>query len=125
VVSLPSGGVSLADDFRIGTLALIVDSRDHNQIWRGNVLARVVMTLRIMPEDVEVDLDDLLEKIKNVIPEGTDIGATETQPVAFGLKALRMNLARDESMGGTDDIEEAIGTIEGVSQVEVERVSRM
>ncbi len=88
-------------------------------------MARVVMTLRIMPEDVEVDLDDLLDRIKAVIPEGTDLGATETQPVAFGLKALRMNLARDESMGGTDDIESAIGALEGVSQVEVERVSRM
>jgi len=88
-------------------------------------MARVVMTLRIMPEDVEIDLDDLLERIKNVIPEGTDLGATETQPVAFGLKALRMNLSRDESLGGTDDIEAAINAVEGVSQVEVERVSRM
>ncbi|MGY5864834.1 MAG: elongation factor 1-beta [Candidatus Thorarchaeota archaeon] len=88
-------------------------------------MARVVMTLRIMPNDVEVDLDDLLERIKTAIPEGTDLGATETQPVAFGLKALRMNLSRDESMGGTDDIETAIGAVEGVSQVEVERVSRM
>jgi len=88
-------------------------------------MARVVMTLRVMPDDVEVDLDELLERIKTAIPEGTDLGATETQPVAFGLKALRMNLSRDESMGGTDDIETAISAIEGVSQVEVERVSRM
>lgn len=88
-------------------------------------MARVVMTLRIMPDDVEVDLDDLLERIKSVIPDGTDLGATETQPVAFGLQALRMNLARDESMGGTDDIEDAISAVEGVAQVEVERVSRM
>jgi len=88
-------------------------------------MARVIMTLRIMPDDVEVDLDNLLERIKTAIPEGTDLGATETQPVAFGLKALRMNLSREESMGGTDDIEEAISAVEGVSQVEVERVSRM
>jgi elongation factor 1-beta len=88
-------------------------------------MARVVMTLRVMPEDVEIDLDNLLERIKIAIPEGTDLGATETQPVAFGLKALRMNLSRDESMGGTDDIEAAISAVEGVSQVEVERVSRM
>ncbi|MFW9767982.1 MAG: elongation factor 1-beta [Candidatus Thorarchaeota archaeon] len=88
-------------------------------------MARVVMTLRVMPEDVDINLDDLLERIKTAIPEGTDLGATETQPVAFGLKALRMNLSRDESMGGTDDIEAAISAIEGVSQVEVERVSRM
>ncbi len=88
-------------------------------------MARVVMTMKIMPDGVEIDLDNLIEKIKNVIPTGTDIGAVETQPVAFGLKAIRMNLAREESMGGTDDIEAAISAVEGVSQVEVERVSRM
>ncbi|MFW9800428.1 MAG: elongation factor 1-beta [Candidatus Thorarchaeota archaeon] len=88
-------------------------------------MARVVVTLKVMPEDVDVDLDDLLDRIKAVIPEGTDVRATEIAPVAFGLKALRMNVARDESLGGTDDIEDAIGNLEGVSQVEVERVSRM
>ncbi|MFQ5831479.1 MAG: elongation factor 1-beta [Candidatus Thorarchaeota archaeon] len=88
-------------------------------------MARVVVTLKVMPEDVDVDLDDLLERIKAVIPEDTDVRATEITPIAFGLKALRMNVARDESLGGTDDIEDAICTLEGVSQVEVERVSRM
>jgi len=88
-------------------------------------MARVVMTIKIMPDGIDIDLDDLLMQIKNAIPQGTDVGAVEIQPVAFGLKAIRMNLAREESMGGTDDIEEAISAIEGVSQVEVERVSRM
>ena len=88
-------------------------------------MARVVMTMKIMPDGVEIDLDDLLEKIKSVVPEGTDVGAVEMQPVAFGLKAIRMNLVRDESLGGTDDIEEAISAVEGVAQVEVEMVSRM
>ena len=88
-------------------------------------MARVVITLKIMPEGVDVDLDDLLERVKAAVPEGTDVGATEVAPVAFGLNALRMNVAREESMGGTDDIEAAISSLEGVSQVEVERVSRM
>ena len=88
-------------------------------------MARVVMTMKIMPDGIEIDLDDLLEQIKSVIPEGTDVGAVETQPIAFGLKAIRMNLVRDESLGGTDDIEEAISAVEGVAQVEVEMVSRM
>ncbi len=83
------------------------------------------MTMKIMPDGIEIDLDDLLERIKNVVPEGTDVGAVETQPIAFGLKAIRMNLVRDESMGGTDDLEEAISAVEGVAQVEVEMVSRM
>ena len=78
-----------------------------------------------MPEDIDVDLEDLLERVKRVIPDGTDVRATEITPVAFGLKALRMNVARDEAMGGTDDIESAIGALTGVAQVEVEMVSRM
>lgn len=88
-------------------------------------MARVVMTMKIMPDGVEIDLDDLLERIKSVIPERTDVGAIERQPVAFGLIAIRMNLIRDESLGGTDDLEEAISAVEGVAQVEVEMVSRM
>ncbi|MHA1904247.1 MAG: elongation factor 1-beta [Candidatus Thorarchaeota archaeon] len=88
-------------------------------------MARVVITLKIMPEDVDVDFDNLLERIKIAIPDGTDVRANEVVPVAFGLKALRMNVARDESMGGTDDIEAAISGLEGVAQVEVEMVSRM
>ncbi|MBD3158606.1 MAG: elongation factor 1-beta [Candidatus Lokiarchaeota archaeon] len=88
-------------------------------------MARVIITLKVMPEDVDIDHEALLEKIKENIPEGTDVRATEITPVAFGLKAIRMNVAREESMGGTEDIEEAIMEIEGVGQVEVERVSRM
>ncbi len=88
-------------------------------------MARVVMTLKIMPEDIDVNLEDLLEKIRVSVPQGTDVRATEIVPVAFGLKAIRMNVAREESMGGPDDIEEAIKKIDGVGQVEVERVSRM
>ena len=88
-------------------------------------MARVIITMRIMPEGVDVDLDDLLERIRAAVPEGTDVRANEIVPVAFGLNALRINFAREESMGGTDDIEAAISALEGVAQVEVERVSRM
>lgn len=78
-----------------------------------------------MPEQVDVDLEELFEKIKGVIPDGTDVRAHEIVPIAFGLKAIRMNIARDESLGGTEDIEKTIATLEGVSQVEVEMLSRM
>jgi elongation factor 1-beta len=88
-------------------------------------MAKVIIVLRVMPEDVDVDLDQLLEKTKKVIPEGTELMATEKQPVAFGLQALRLRLGRDEAVGGTDDLEQAISGVDGVAQVEVEIVSRM
>ena len=88
-------------------------------------MARVVITLKIMPDGIDVNMDDLLERVKGAIPEGTDVRANEVIPVAFGLKALRMNVVREESMGGTDDIEASITALDGVAQVEVEMVSRM
>jgi len=88
-------------------------------------MARVVITLKIMPDGIDVNMDDLLERVKGAIPEGTDVRVNEVIPVAFGLKALRMNVVREESMGGTDDIEEAVTALDGVAQVEVEMVSRM
>ncbi len=88
-------------------------------------MARVIITLKIMPDGIDMNMDDLLERVKGAIPEGTDIRANEVIPVAFGLKALRMNVAREESMGGTDDIEAAISALDGVAQVEVEMVSRI
>jgi elongation factor 1-beta len=88
-------------------------------------MARVIITLKIMPDGIDVSMDDLLERVKGAIPEGTDVRANEVVPVAFGLKALRMNVAREESMGGTDDIEAAINALDGVAQVEVEMVSRI
>lgn len=88
-------------------------------------MARVIITLKIMPDGIDMNMDDLLERVKGAIPEGTDVRANEVIPVAFGLKALRMNVVREESMGGTDDIEAAITALDGVAQVEVEMVSRM
>jgi elongation factor 1-beta len=88
-------------------------------------MARVIITLKIMPDSTDVNMDNLLERVKGAIPEGTDVRANEVIPVAFGLNALRMNVAREESMGGTDDIEAAISALDGVAQVEVEMVSRM
>lgn len=88
-------------------------------------MARVIITLKVMPEDIDVDLTALLKKIRTAVPKGTDVRAHEIVPIAFGLKALRLNVARDESMGGTDDIEAAIQALDGVSQVEVEMVSKI
>lgn len=121
---LPSGGVRNADCFLTSTHARTVVSRGlrFKEVY---LLARVIITLRVMPEDVDVDLDELFEKIKRAMPEGTDVRANEIVPIAFGLKAIRMNVARNESLGGPDDIEAAIMAIDGVAQVEVEMLSRM
>lgn len=88
-------------------------------------MAKVILTFKIMPESVEVDIDELGERINSHIQDFSG-GETklETEPVAFGLKALKIVFVMDESQGSTDKLEEDIQNMEGVQSVEVIDVRR-
>ena len=89
-------------------------------------MAKVVVTLKIMPESPDIDLDDLsqevLKKVKNFA------GNTETkvqkESIGFGLSALKILFVVDESKSNLDPLENSIRDIEGVNSVEVEDVRR-
>jgi elongation factor 1-beta len=49
---------------------------------------------------------------------------TEIEPIAFGLKALKIIFVADEKKGGTDNLEVEINKIPGVNSVEVIDVRR-
>ena len=89
-------------------------------------MADVVVTMKIMPDSPEVDLTRLessaLEKIKTFT--GIDNHKVEQEPVAFGLKALKIMFVMDEAKGSTDSLEQDISSIEGVNSVEVTDVRR-
>ena len=53
------------------------------------------------------------------------IHSMEEKPIAFGLKAIEVNLLFNDKVGGMDDIEEAIRKIEGVSEAEVIELNRL
>lgn len=89
-------------------------------------MAKVIVTLKIMPEDPEVNLDDVKSKAEEVIKgwEGS-INRTEIEPVGFGLKALIIAFAVDEKKGSPDPIAEDIAKkVPGVRSAEVIMVSR-
>ena len=88
-------------------------------------MASVVITLKIMPESPETDLESLKKKAKdNLKEQGADVGREEFEPVAFGLKAIKLIFVRDEARGGTDEIENELSQLEGVNSVEVVDVRR-
>ena len=83
-------------------------------------MSTAVVKIKIMPEGLEVDLNSLKEKAKDVIESfesGVFNEATE-EPIAFGLKALVLTFAIAESEE-TDNIETKLSEIEGVSSVEL------
>jgi elongation factor 1-beta len=92
-------------------------------------MAMAFITLQVMPDSPEVNLDSLIEKIKDLIQDYTKSNNPEntkvhTQPVAFGLKAMIFKFAVDEAKGSTDSLEEKILEIEDVTSAEVTAVSR-
>ena len=89
-------------------------------------MARVVVSLRIMPQSPDVDLSELETKAKKEIVDfcNSQEFRTEIQPIAFGLKALMILFVMEESIGTTEKLEQKISQIEGVESVEVTDVRR-
>ena len=89
-------------------------------------MARVVVTLKIMPESPETDLSSIEEQAKAKIADFSQNNETKTEqePIAFGLKALKITFVMDESKGSTDALEENIKKIDGVNSVEAIDVRR-
>ncbi len=88
-------------------------------------MADVIITLKVMPESIDVDLDNVEREVKEKIKRfGGEVGRTEIKPIAFGLNSLEVIFIVDESKGGTDKLEEDIKGIEGVGNVDVTDVRR-
>ena len=89
-------------------------------------MAKAIVTLKIMPKSPDTDLEKIseeaLEKIKGFAGEGDT--KKEIEPVAFGLKALKITFVMDEQKGSTEPLEKEIQAIEDVSSVEVIDVRR-
>ena len=82
-------------------------------------MGEVGLQYRILPDGVEVDLDKLEEDIRNAMPEGAQVRASEKKPVAFGLKALHVLVVLDNKKGGSEQVEASIARVAGVQSVEV------
>jgi len=88
-------------------------------------MAKVIITLKIMPSSPDVDLGVIEAKAKEAVTNyGGEVGKVEQEPIAFGLMALNIILVADESKGSTEELEKEIETFEDVNSVEVTDVRR-
>lgn len=78
----------------------------------------VAVKIKIMPEDPEINLKELKEKLERKIHSlGGKINQAEEEPIAFGLKALIITIAWPEEKS-TDILESELQT-EEVSSVQI------
>jgi elongation factor 1-beta len=89
-------------------------------------LARVLASIKIFPNDANIDLNALKSRIQSALPAGSTVQKFEEEPVAFGLVALIALVAMPEDAAGQmDKVEEAIRSVDQVSEIEVLRVGRV
>jgi elongation factor 1-beta len=89
-------------------------------------MARVAVVLKVYPEDINIDLEELRREIERRLPQDYSLKAWDEEPIAFGLKALRLLITMPEEIeGGTEPLEQIISQVPGVSQVEVELIQRI
>jgi len=88
-------------------------------------MSNVVVTLKIMPESIDINLDKLADKIEEKVHSlfGNVAFKFQKEPVAFGLNALIVNFVIGESES-SDDLIEKIKEIEGVNSVNMIDIRR-
>jgi elongation factor 1-beta len=88
-------------------------------------MGKVIASIKIFPSDISTDLSELKVKIGEKLPKDASIIASKEEPIAFGLVALIVNVAMPEEISGKmDEVEEALKSTEGVSEIQVVNVTR-
>jgi len=87
-------------------------------------MARLIARIKVLPTDIDVNLDALSNKLKSSLPNGMELKNSLKEPIAFGLNALIVDFLLDDKEGQMDMLESMVRQTEGVSEIEVMKISR-
>jgi len=78
-------------------------------------MAENAVLIEIIPDDSEVDLSNILNKVKDILPAGASIKDYKIEPFVFGLNKLKLMLIVPEQEGLITKLEEKLNNLPGVS----------
>lgn len=82
-------------------------------------MGQIAATYDLMPESIDVDLEDIVKRLPDVLPEGVKLLETRIEPVAFGLKKVIAGVLIDDSSESIgSDLENGLASIPGVENIE-------
>lgn len=82
-------------------------------------MGQIASSYSIMPESMDINLDDVLVKLATVLPVGVKLLETRIEPVAFGLKKIVAGFLiedADENIGSK--LEDALKAVPGIENIE-------
>ena len=80
-------------------------------------MARVLISLKIFPSDVDVDREVLKQKIEKTLPNYASVYQFEEEPIAFGLVAVIAHiLLPEDKTGAVDEVEASLRKIAEISE---------
>ncbi len=77
-----------------------------------------VALIDVIPEEIDINFEVFVGKLKKVLPETSVIESYEVLPVAFGLMKARLRVRYPEEWGGTDRLENLFKTVDGIQGIE-------
>jgi len=88
-------------------------------------MAKILISYKILPAEVTVDLERLKTKIKEKLPEYSSVHRFAEEPIAYGLIALIAHIIIPEDKSGAlEELEKALQKIGEISQIETLTVHR-
>jgi elongation factor 1-beta len=80
-------------------------------------MGKMVIRYKIFPDDISIDLQDLYNEIKQKLEGKGEIGQFRSEPIAFGLNAMILDIRMDDK-ANVDVIESVIKGIKNVGELE-------
>ena len=88
----------------------------------------VVVTYKVFPTDIVENFEGMKKRIESALPESSSVHGYGEEPVAYGLKALLVQIKFPEDKTGLlDEFEKKLESMEDISQIQsimVRRTSR-
>ncbi len=84
---------------------------------------KVLMAIKLMPSSPDIEMNMIKKQVEQTALELGEIKDMKEEPIAFGLKALKVLLMVEDQERIAEKVEEKLSNLEGIESAEVESVT--